>query len=386
MQETNEYKAHPAANIFPFMTDREFAELKIDIERNGLMEPVILHEGMILDGRNRYKACHALGIEPAFTEFEGDDPVAFVVSRNLHRRHLNESQRAMVAAKIANLPNGGDRQKQTANLQSASRATAAEKLSVSERSVNSAKKVQTTGTEELQQQVEQGRVSVSAAANIATLPREEQQQVVAKGEKEILAKAKEIRAEKAKVRRTERVQKIADITTGNVPLDTGRVYPVIYADPPWRYEHIETESRAIENQYPTMSLDEICAMQVPAHEDAILFLWTTSPKLEEGMRVLSSWGFSYRTCAVWDKKKIGMGYYFRQQHEILLVGTRGNLPAPEPANRPSSVFTYVRTEHSAKPHEVAEIIERMYPELPKLELFCRAPRDGWDVWGNQSAA
>src|SRR5690554_1969323 len=104
------------------------------------------------------------------------------------------------------------------------------------------------------------------------------------------------------------------------------------------------------------------------------------------MRVVREWGFTYRTCAIWDKQKIGMGYYFRQQHEILLVATRGSIPAPEPANRPGSVFSFKRGEHSSKPHEVAEMIEAMYPEFAKLEMFCRDPREGWDVWGNQSNA
>ena len=104
------------------------------------------------------------------------------------------------------------------------------------------------------------------------------------------------------------------------------------------------------------------------------------------MRVVEAWGFTYRTCAVWSKPQIGMGYYFRQQHELLLVATRGDMPAPPPAARVGSVVTADRGRHSAKPAEFAEIIERMYPALPKVELFCRSPRDGWAVWGNQSAA
>jgi len=169
-------------------------------------------------------------------------------------------------------------------------------------------------------------------------------------------------------------------------LPTGKRYPVIYADPPWRYDYAETESRAIENQYPTMPLDDICALPVSdlATDDAVLFLWATSPKLTEALRVVESWGFTYRTCAVWAKPQIGMGYYFRQQHELLLVATRGSLPAPPPSARPGSVITADRTKHSAKPADFAAVIEAMYPTLPKVELFCRSPRDGWDVWGNQA--
>lgn len=206
------------------------------------------------------------------------------------------------------------------------------------------------------------------------------------GEMTVMEAAKEIRQVKTEQRREERLEKIVEISQGNVELKTDARYPVLYADPPWRYEHAESESRAIENQYPTMLLDDICALPVSdlATPDAILFLWATSPKLAESMRVIEAWGFTYRTCAVWDKQKIGMGYYFRQQHELLLVATRGSIPAPPPDARPSSVFSESRGEHSAKPAQFAEWIEAMYPTLPRMELFCRSPREGWATWGNQS--
>jgi N6-adenosine-specific RNA methylase IME4/ParB-like chromosome segregation protein Spo0J len=380
---------HPIAEIFPLIHGHEFVELKADIAVNGVVEPIWLYEGKILDGRNRFRAAQEVGVEPTFRDYEGDDPLGFTLSLNLHRRHLSEAQRAMVAGKIANMDKNSFRGNQTvtANLQEAvSSAKAAEMLNVSERSVNTAKAIQRDGDSTLQQAVTDGRVSLHAAADIATRPKEEQRTIVATGEREILAKAKEIRAERAQERRQDRIEKIVEISKGNTDLVSDQKYPVIYADPPWRYEHSETESRAIENQYPTMPLDDICALNVPATDDAILFLWTTAPKLEEGMRVMNEWGFTYRSCAIWDKQKMGMGYYFRIQHEILMIGTKGSIPTPEGANRPRSVFTFPSGEHSAKPTEVAAMIEAMYPDLPKLEMFCRSPRAGWGVWGNQSAA
>jgi N6-adenosine-specific RNA methylase IME4 len=135
-----------------------------------------------------------------------------------------------------------------------------------------------------------------------------------------------------------------------------------------------------------MSLDDICALPVDdiTTDDCVMFMWATSPKLAEAMRVLEAWGFNYRTCAVWTKDKIGMGYYFRQQHELLLVATKGSPPTPAPSDRVSSVITAARGQHSAKPKEFYEVVERMYPSLPKLEMFCRKPRTGWSAWGNQS--
>lgn len=381
---------HPLANIFPLIEGQAYQDLMADVLKHGVREPVWLYEDQILDGRNRYRAAQAMGVECPVREYEGEDPTGFVVSLNLHRRHLTESQRAMVAAKLANISNGGDRvSEQSANLHSGavSQSKAAELLSVSTRSVASAARVRDETSPELVHAVESGAVSVSAAADVSTLPKQAQTEIVARGTKEILEAAKQIRAERAEGRRAERMDTIATISRGNAPVGAvAERYPVIYLDPPWRYEHAESESRAIENQYPTMSLDEIKALDMDkvAFDDCVMFMWATSPKLAEAFSVLDAWGFNYRTCAVWDKQKIGMGYYFRQQHELLLVAVRGQPPTPAPADRPSSVLSFPRGQHSAKPHEVYEIIEAMYPTLPKLEMFCRTPREGWGTWGNQS--
>ena len=134
-----------------------------------------------------------------------------------------------------------------------------------------------------------------------------------------------------------------------------------------------------------MSLDEIKGLSIPniCADDCVLFLWATSPKLIEGLEVLKAWGFKYVTCAVWDKQKIGMGYYFRQQHEVLLVGKKGSLPVPDPSSRVSSVISSPREKHSKKPDIVYEIIEQMYPNEKKIELFNRQVRNGWSSYGNE---
>lgn len=391
-----EMQFHPLANLFPLIEGQDFADLVADVKANGLHQPVITYEGQILDGRNRYRACVAAGVEPRFEAYEGDDALRFVVSLNLRRRHLSESQRSVVAAKIANMARGGDRKSdQTANLRfdpslpitPVSVATAADMLNVSGRSVENARAVIAHGVPELVERVEAGEVSVSAAADVARLPEAEQRDVLSTGDKSILLNAaKKVRAEREVTRRTERIEKIAEIAKGNAPLAVAAKFPVIYADPPWRYEHAISNSREIENHYPTMSLDEICAMPVRdiVTDDAILYMWATAPKLAECMQVLTAWGFDYRTNFVWVKDKIGMGYHARSQHEILLVAKRGNIPPPAVADRVSSVVMAERGEHSAKPAVFYELIESFYPTLPKIELFCRSPREGWAVWGNQS--
>ena len=183
------------------------------------------------------------------------------------------------------------------------------------------------------------------------------------------------------IRRQElRKEKQEELQTRELP--TG-AFEVILADPPWRYQFSETQSREIENHYPTMDLDDIKNLNVPSADDSVLFLWATAPKLEEALEVLNSWGFTYKTCAVWDKEKIGMGYWFRGQHELLLVGTKGSFPTPEPSARFSSIIKEPRSTHSTKPKVIYEMLEAMFPGRTYLELFCRTPRDGWEVWGNE---
>lgn len=379
-------KFHPLSELFPLMQGREFDELVADVKANGLREPIWTYDGQILDGRNRWRACEAAGVSHRpMREYEGDDPVSFVVSLNLHRRHLDDDQRRMVGAKIVTLTQGRpEKTSQSANI---SREQAATLVNADLAGIDRARKIVNHGAPELVTAVESGHVSVAAAADVAELPKEEQRQIVARGEKEILEAAKQIRAERQEVRRGERLATVAAMAQPAPGLPSGR-YPVIYADPPWRYEFAESESRAIENQYPTMDLDSICALNVSgvATDDAILFMWATSPKLAEAMRVVESWGFTYRSSAVWVKPQLGMGYYFRQQHELLLVATRGSMPAPAPGDRPRSVYESPREAHSAKPLAFYEFIESMYPTLPRVELFARMPREGWAGWGNQLAA
>jgi len=372
---------HPLADIFPLVEGAEFDELVADIREHGLHEPIVVFEDKILDGRNRYRACEAAGLEPTFTVYTGDDPVAYVISLNLRRRHLSESQRAMVAAKLATLKLGDNQHSEGLPI-----GRSSELLTVGERSVARAREVQEYGAPELIHAVEQGAVSVSAAADVAMLPQQNQREIVARGQREILRAAQEIRARKAEMRRAERIERLA--ATCNQPLPSDRRYAVIYADPPWDFEVYNEESgieRAAANHYSTMSLDEICALPIPslASPAAALFMWTTVPHLRESFQVLDAWGFEYKTNIVWVKDKIGLGYFVRNQHELLLIATRGDMPTPLSANRPSSVITAPRREHSRKPDEAYALIERMYPELPRIELFARQTRLGWAAWGNE---
>lgn len=146
---------------------------------------------------------------------------------------------------------------------------------------------------------------------------------------------------------------------------------VVLADPPWRYDFAATDNRQIENQYPSDDLAGIIKREPKAADNCILFLWATAPKLIEAIELIRAWGFEYKTHAIWDKEKIGMGYWFRGQHELLLVGTRGDVKPPAEVARVSSIFREKRGEHSAKPACVYGWIERAYPNATLGEMYQR---------------
>jgi ParB-like chromosome segregation protein Spo0J len=181
MQITAGLEFHPIANIFPLLPEKELAELTESIRQHGLQEPIILFEGQILDGRNRYRACEGARVEPQIIEWEpnGISALDYVITRNLHRRHLDEAQRAIVAGRIANMRQGERTDlEHSANWQKVSIPRAAEMLNVSERSVARAREVLDKGTPELISAVEQGSMSVSAAADFTDLPQEIQREAV----------------------------------------------------------------------------------------------------------------------------------------------------------------------------------------------------------------
>lgn len=387
------YPSHPLADIFPMIAEADLKVLAADIAANGQVDPILLLDGKVLDGRNRQAACALAGIEPHYTDFGGADPVSFVLSKNLHRRHLSESQRAMAAAMIVDWERGINQTTAgAANLQA---RRAAEKLSISERSVFSAKRIREHGAPELIEAIRSGKVAIHTGEAISELQHAEQARVVREEKKAIVAKAKEIRAEQAKVRhavRTATLSLIAEKGRETAPGKIVGLYPVIYADPPWRFgvwSEVTGHNKSAENHYPTMETGEICQMFAdigsPCTDDAVLFLWATNPMLLDGLRVLEAWGFTYAHHWIWDKEVAGTGYWGRDRHELLLVGKRGDFPAPLLGTQPETVHRERKGKHSAKPAWFAEQIERLYRDLPKLELFCRSPRPGWDAWGYEAA-
>lgn len=168
---------------------------------------------------------------------------------------------------------------------------------------------------------------------------------------------------------------------------TDNKYRIIYADPPWSYndkcESGGVQSRGADGVYPTMSITDICNLPIKdiCETNAALFLWVTSPLLEDSFRVINAWGFKYKSSFVWDKVLHNMGHYNSVRHELLLICTRGSC-TPDNNKLIDSVQSIERTEHSKKPNEFREIIDTLYPYGKRIELFSREKAEGWDVMGN----
>lgn len=185
-----------------------------------------------------------------------------------------------------------------------------------------------------------------------------------------------------------RAEREADLAAQQTALPDKR-YGVILADPEWRFEVYSRETgmdRAADNHYPTSETEIIASRPVAtiAADDCALFLWATAPMMPQALAVMAAWGFEYKSQAIWRKDRQGTGYWFRNEHELLLVGTRGKIPAPAMGTQFGSVFEAPVGEHSVKPDVAYAMIESYFPNLPKIELNARRGRPGWDVWGNEA--
>lgn len=380
------YEYHELANLFPLMDESQYSDLVADIKENGLVESIVLHEGKILDGRNRYNACNDAGVEPNFVKYEGEDALSYVISLNLNRRHLNESQRAMIGARLANMKHGGDRKNQESNWSfDVSNKDASEKLNVGLGSIKRAKQVQKEGIEDLQKSVEAGRISVSAASDIATLDKAEQEVVVAKGEDEILKMAKEIRAKKSEVRKAERIADIIKQTEDikNLDINFDKSYSCIVIDPPWGYgTEYDPNGRRAANPYPEMTLEQIKNIKLPATNDCVLWLWTTHKFMRHSFDIIDTWGFRDVSILTWKKDRIGLGSWLRSQSEFCIMCVKGS-PVVNLSNQ-STVIEGKLREHSRKPDVFYSMVDSLCVGT-KLDYFSREQRNGWDTFGNDES-
>lgn len=221
------------------------------------------------------------------------------------------------------------------------------------------------------------KVPWTAHEAVAALPAEQQDDLLAKAEDEGWTRA-DMRAAVKELRR-------AEFRETNAAQELEGRFSLIYADPPWQYGNTGLAGSA-EGQYPTMPTDAICAMPVAEHatDNAVLLLWVTNPLVPDALRVCEAWGFEYKTQYVWVKNRgTPAGFHVRARHEQLWVCTRGKGMTIDPSDLPDSVIEAPVGRHSEKPEQVYELIDRLYDGSAKLEMFARARREGWSVFGNE---
>jgi N6-adenosine-specific RNA methylase IME4 len=190
-------------------------------------------------------------------------------------------------------------------------------------------------------------------------------------------------------RRAEREAALAAATLKASQSLGAKLYGVLYVDPPWDFLVYSRETgmdRHVANHYPVMSLEQLFELKLPAAKDCVLYLWATVAHLPNALQLIERWGFEYKSAHIWAKPKCGTGYWGRENAELLLIATRGEVPAPAPGDQLPYLVEAPTGEPSEKPKVFAEMIERHFSNTPKLEMFARQPRAGWGSWGNEVEA
>lgn len=347
--------------LIPPLQPDELRGLESSIVAEGCRDPLVTWDDTLIDGHNRYDICQRHGLEFATVarDFSGRDEAKLWIIRNqFGRRNMNPYQRAELAHLMESLIES--RQGQRTDLTSdrilpeveQPNRQAAKLSGLSHETYRKTKSIRDLADEDTKVRLRSGEMSIERAYQETR------------------------RAEHAKDR----------IEAASLP---DAKYRVIYADPPWEYPQAQhsTEAQAttLDTHYPSMSIDELCEMKVQdiCEDDAVLFLWTTSPKLEDSFRVIRAWGFKYKASMVWDKIKHNVGHYVSVRHEFLLICTRGSCK-PDVPTLHDSVVSIERTTHSTKPDYFRELIDSMYPNGKRIELFARRKTEGWNAYGNEA--
>lgn len=340
--------------LIPPLQDEEKIQLEENLIAEGCRDALVTWQGILLDGHNRYEICKRLKIPFRTLAIELPDREAaadWIDKNQLGRRNLNPDQISYLRGRRYNrmkkAPYRPKKGGQIEPLKTANKLS--DEYGVSPATVKRNGKM----AEYLDEHPTEAEAVLQGRKTFTQVKREA---------------------------RREEIQK-------NIPTKPTGKYRVIYADPPWKYGDTRNGldgTTGATAHYPTMSIEDICLLPIKdlSEENAVLFMWVTSPLLGECWPVIEAWGFKYKTSFVWDKIKHNMGHYNSVRHEFLLVCTKGSC-LPDSDKLIDSVQSIERTSHSTKPEEFRNIIERLYTHGEKIELFAREDHKGWSVWGNE---
>lgn len=360
-------------SLIPPLSQEEYSALEQSILNEGCRDAIVTWNGVIIDGHNRYEICTRNNVPfktVGYSFKDRDDAKEWMILNQFARRNINAYQRSVLALKLKpviaekakeNESRGGQGYQKSENPIHTAKQLAGI-AGVSHDTINKVEHIEAIADESTKEALRRGDISVNKAYYNVKLEQRKAEQA----------------AKTAEYAERPKTDGIIDIYT------TTKKYRVLYADPPWSYnDKMDSPNLGgAVKHYPTMSTNEICELPIPAEDNAVLFLWVTSPLLEDSFKVIKAWGFKYKTSFIWDKVAHSMGHYNSVRHEFLLICTRGSC-TPDVPKLLDSVVSIERTEHSVKPDEFREIIDTLYPIGNRLELFARRPAKGWDVWGNE---
>jgi N6-adenosine-specific RNA methylase IME4 len=371
-------------NLIPPLTKEEFTQLENNCLDEGIREPIIIWKDFIIDGHNRYEIATRWGLEYKTTEkhFDSEEDVKeWMILNQFGRRNLSNYQRSVLALELEDVFKVKAKEQQIRKPESVIQKSEEQKpivtikevakvANVSHDTIAKVKKIEEKAAPEVKEKLATGELSINQAY----------QDIKKEEKKEELQKKKE-----------EYIDRIETKSNNEFKIDiynTNEKFRVIYADPAWSYNDKQDTPQlgGAAKHYDTMTISQLCELPVKeiSNKDAVLFLWVTSPLLEDAFEVVKSWGFKYKSSFIWDKIKHNMGHYNSVRHEILLIATKGSC-TPDNKTLYDSVQSIERNDnHSEKPIEFLNIIDDLYSYGNKLEMFCRKiKKQNWYGWGNE---
>lgn len=376
------------------LDEKRLAELADDIRANGLREPIKVYDGLIVDGRNRSRACEAAGVEPRYETLpDGMDPWGYVWSLNGQRRDLTTDQRYLIWKSCAEKSEAWVAEQKRiadeANQRRAEAAKAQHEASNPRAGETKPKSGAATssGTTKKQEGAKRSSASKAAASktNRGTVERMDE---LARKRPDLAEKVKngEMKAAAAirEMKRDEQVAKLEDTAAKEAKAAEG-VYDVVVLDPPWPMQKIERDERPNQSEfdYPTMSEAELSALEIPTADDCHVWCWTTHKFLPMALRLLDAWGLKYVCTFTWHKpggfQPIGLPQY---NCEFALYARKGSPKFIDTKAFPTC-FDAPRGAHSEKPEEFYDTVRRVTAGR-RLDMFNRRIIDGFDGWGNEA--
>ncbi len=393
--------------LIPPLLQEERSGLESMIVAEGCRDALITWNGVLIDGHNRYEICHNHGIPFRTEEKEfgsRDDVKIWIIQNQFSRRNLSIYTRSTLALLLESFLSAQAKQRQAHGL------TAPGKT-LPENSPEAIALVEPTDKEEFDKRIESAKrlnqdswnrhireqqnrrenetrtqlakiagVSENTITRVKKIEEKAPEEVKVKlstGEMSINEAYKEIRkAEK------EEQKQIAIESLNKEISEPNGLYHVLVVDPPWQYEkRSEDATHRGRCLYPTMTIQEIMDMEIPAEENAILWLWTTNAFLHEAYHIIEEWDFTPKTVLTWVKDRMGTGDWLRGKSEHCILAIRGK-PVIDLTNQTTILNAPLR-EHSRKPDEFYDMVNDLCPGR-KIDIFSREPRVGWDQWGCES--